>query len=201
MKNSSGKKIIDVAENNLHLVGYSKQFKGTMTAEELLPHLHTLPNKPNWIPYRTTYYDDNWGFCCSYNLTKSDDFVGPFEVCVDTEHDDQGNLLYGEAVKVGEYSDEILISTYLCHPSMANDNLSGLITSILLFNEISKKNTRFTYRLVIVPETIGALAFLKANNGSKNVVGVQWYQPRRAPVKYVLKKHMIKIIGLISPCI
>ena len=161
VKNSKGEKVIDFKKNNIHLVGYSEPYSGILSKKEILRHIHTIPNKPNWIPYRTSYYKKYWGFCCKHSVLTSDKFVGPFEVLVDTELDPNGKLNYGEAFKKGEKNEEIVISTYCCHPSLANDNLSGLITAALLFNFLKKNTKRFSYRLAIVPETIGSLCFLK----------------------------------------
>ena len=171
VKNKHGKKIIDFQKNNLHLMGYSTAFSGKLNKKELLQHVYTLPRKPDWIPYRTTYYSKQWGFCCNHSLLNSPDFVGPFEVLVDTRHIQSGQLIFGEAYKKGLRDEEILISTYMCHPSLANDNLSGLVGAALLFRDLAKRKTNFSYRLVIVPETIGALAFLKSHKNHKKILG------------------------------
>ena len=170
VRNAKGKKIIDIKSNNLHLVSYSDPFKGNLTKKELIKNLYTLPKKPDWIPYRTNYYNKGWGFCCKHNLLKSKDFIGPFEVYIDSNLNNKGSLVYAEAFKKGQLKDEILITAYCCHPSLANDNLSGLVTAILLFDYINKVKTRYSYRLVIAPETIGALCFLK---NYKNVKAIQ----------------------------
>ena len=171
VKNANGKKIIDFSENNLHVASYSTPFKGVVTEETLLEHLHVLDKHPSWIPYRTTYYSKTWGLCASKDILSSDDFCEPFEVCIDSEFNEKGSLVYGEALKKGETDEEILISTYLCHPSLANDNLSGLVTACFLFNYLSNIETRYSYRLVIVPETIGAICFLSSANTDKIVGG------------------------------
>lgn len=170
VKNKFGDKIIDFTQNNLHVVSYSDSFKGKISKKELLNHLHTLPNKPNTIPYRTSYYNKSWGFCCAHNLISSEDFVGPFEVCIDSCFKEDGVLNWFEYKKSGKSEDEILISTYLCHPSLANDNLSGLVMASFLMRELNKIDTFFSYRLVIVPETIGALCFL-SESVTKKIVG------------------------------
>lgn len=171
VENYNGKRIIDFADNNLHLVSYSSPFLGQVSEEELKSHLHSLPLQPEWIPYRTSYYKNDWGFCCRHSLLSSPDFVGPFKVVVDTELNEGGRLIYGEAYKKGDSDKEILISTYCCHPSLANDNLSGLITATLLFRYLSDFDTRYSYRLVIVPETIGAICFLSQANLQKIIAG------------------------------
>ena len=170
--NKFGKKIIDFKKNNLHVVSYSAPFEGKLTKQELLNHLHTLPDKPETIPYRTSYYNKSWGFCCTHNLISSDDFVGPFEVLIDSHFKDDGVLNWLEYRKKGSSDDEILISTYLCHPSLANDNLSGLVMASFLMRELDKIETFFSYRLVIVPETIGALCFLSRTETKKIIGGM-----------------------------
>jgi len=168
--NNLGEKIVSFSENNLHLMSYSSPFSGTLTKDEFLEHVYTLPDHPDWIPYRTTYYSRKWGFCLPTSLLESDKFTGPFSVLIDTQLDPNGQFNYATAYKQGVSKDEILISTYCCHPSLANDNLSGLLTASLLFNALSTKDTRFSYSLAIVPETIGALAYLKEQN-TENVKG------------------------------
>ena len=170
--NAYGEKIIDFSENNLHVVGYSAGVNKVVDEDELRQHLHTLPNHPSWIPYRTTYYHRDWGFCCSEKLVQSDKFVGPFKVYIDAHHNTDGLMNWLEYVKPGETSEEILVSTYCCHPSLANDNLSGLILALFLFEHLSMLNTRFTYRLVVVPETIGAITFLSQADTKKIKAGM-----------------------------
>ncbi len=172
VKNKYGKKIIDFKKNNLHLMSYSIPYKGKISKKNLLNHIHTLPNHINWIPYRTSYYKRTWGFCVQHKLLNSNDFVGPFEVFIDTNINNKGNLMWAEYLKKGRSRKEIIISTYCCHPALANDNLSGLITAPLLFNYIQKLNTKFSYRLLIAPETIGAINFLSQNIGNKILGGM-----------------------------
>jgi len=188
IKNARGKKIIDFKKNNLHLVSYSIPYQGILSKEELMPHLHTLPSKPNLIPYRTSYYKKDWGFCCSNKLLKSNDFKGPFKVFIDSSINKKGNLVYGEAYKKGKKKDEILLSTYCCHPSLANDNLSGLITAILLFEYIKNFSTQFSYRLVIAPETIGALCFLKKNKNINKILAGTIFSCTAGPDKLSIKE-------------
>jgi len=158
--NGRGEKIIDFHENNLHVVSYSTSVDEVMTQTELLAHLHTLPEQPDKIPYRTTYYKRDWGFCCKQELIDSEKFIGPFKVFIDSKHLSDGNMEWLECVKNGTSDEEILISTYCCHPSLANDNLSGCILSVLLFEYLRMQDTKYTYRLLVCPETIGAIAFL-----------------------------------------
>ena len=162
--NANGEKIIDFRDNNLHVVSYSSAVDKVVERDELLRHIHTLPVYPDRIPYRTSYYNKNWGFCCTQELVDSDRFVGPFRVVIDSRHDAKGKLHWLECVKPGATNAEILISTYCCHPSLANDNLSGIILALFLFEYLSTLDTKYTYRLVIVPETIGAITFLSQAN-------------------------------------
>jgi aminopeptidase-like protein len=159
---SSGHRVIDFKINNIHLVSYSIPFEGVLTYEELAPHLHTLPDLPNAIPYRTTYYHKDWGFCLTHDQLQKMDRTGSFHVVVDTTLA-PGSLTYGEATLPGTSGQEYLITTYVCHPSLANDNLSGVILWTLLLREIRQVPHRHSYRFVIAPETIGALAYISRN--------------------------------------
>lgn len=156
----TGEKIADFKTNNLHIVNYSEPINSTMGWDELRPHLHTLPNMPNAVPYITSYYKRTWGFCISQeqydNLPKSGDYT----VVIESEIKD-GSLTYGEAILKGETDEEILISSYLCHPSMANNELSGPLAQAFLYRQLkSLPNRKYTYRFVLAPETIGIIAFL-----------------------------------------
>lgn len=170
--NGQGEKIIDINDSNLHVMSYSTSVDKVVGYEELMNHLHTLPQYPDRIPYRTTYYKRNWGFCCEHNKVLSSSFVEPFTVYIDSSHRKDGVLNWLECVKTGESDKEILISTYCCHPSMANDNLSGVILAALLFEFLNGIDTKFTYRLVVLPETIGALSFLSQADVSKIIGGM-----------------------------
>lgn len=154
-----GNKVVDIRDHNLHLLNYSAPFEGTLSRQELEPHLYTNPDHPEAIPYVTSYYERNWGFCLAHNeKTQLPD--GTYEVCIDTEFKD-GVLNYGEAVMEGASDREILISTNVCHPSMANNELSGPLVSAFLYRALEERaDLSYTYRFVYVPETIGALAFL-----------------------------------------
>ena len=163
IKDSSGNKIIDFKISNLHVVSYSTPIKKKMKLAELKENLHYLENLPDAIPYRTSYYDENWGFCVSYNqykkLFKEDE---EYEVYIDSELSN-GSMSIGELIINGKSSKEILISCYICHPSMANDSLSGVLLTAFLTKELMKLDLNYTYRIVFVPETIGAIAYC-ANN-------------------------------------
>lgn len=160
--NSRGQRLVDFRQNNLHLVGYSIPFEGTLTFEELRPHLHTLPDLPQAIPYRTSYYNRTWGFCLSQQQFDTLDREERYFVKVDTSLA-PGSLTYGEKVLQGASSQQFLISTYCCHPSLANDNLSGIVLWALLLHELSQRALRHTYWFLIAPETIGALLWLSRN--------------------------------------
>ena len=159
-----GKKIVDFEECNLHVVGYSIPVNDRLTFAELEPRLHTLPDLPNAVPYRTSYYKKDWGFCVTqkqYQELKTS--PGPLEVVIDSQFDVAGSLTTGELVIPGNREDEILVSTYICHPSMANDNLSGVITTTLLAKEVCESGTPVhTWRFLFVPETIGPIAYLSS---------------------------------------
>jgi len=163
VKNSRGKTILDFNNSNIELLNFSSSFKGSVSKEELLSHLYSLPDHPDWIPYRTSYYRDDWGFCCKHSLISSSDFTEPFEVNIKTTKKiKNGNLYWYEAEHKGASKETILISTYICHPSLANDNLSGFISALALFSYVKSLDTRLTYKLIIVPETIGSLVYLKS---------------------------------------
>ena len=171
IKNSNGEKIVDYSENNLHVVNYSIPIKKELTFQELELHLHTLKNQPTAIPYRTSYYDNNWGFCLEYEKYKNFNKNEKYEVCIDSVLQD-GHLTYAECIIEGQSKKEFMFSTYFCHPSMANDNLSGLIIQILLASELIKSKPYYSYRFVFVPETIGAIAYCAKNpDHIKNLEG------------------------------
>lgn len=155
---SKGKKHCDFKQNNVHVVNYSAPFSGIVTLEELKKHLHSLPDQPDAVPYITSYYQERWGFCISHDELMSLP-EGPCEVMIDSELKD-GILEVGEAVLPGG-EEEILFSTYLCHPSLANNELSGPLVTAFLYEKIAAlKTRRYTYRFVICPETIGSICYL-----------------------------------------
>lgn len=158
----SGRKIADFMKSNLHVVSYSVAVRKTMSLDELRPHLHTLPDQPDRIPYRTSYYHDDWGFCLTHRDCESLP-PGQYEVVIDSTLAD-GVLRFGEIVLPGETPDEVLLSTYLCHPSLCNDNLSGVVLLAELAERlVSVKQRRYGYRILFAPETIGAIAWLSLN--------------------------------------
>ena len=162
------KKIIDFKNNNLHLVGYSIPVKKHVSKQELFKNLYFLKKQPTAIPYITSYYKKRWGFCVSYNqyknLDKEYSSNDKFKVVVNSSLKKNGGLNYGELILKGSSKKEILISTYICHPSMANNELSGPVVSIALVNWLlTLKKRRYTYRIVFIPETIGSILYLSKN--------------------------------------
>jgi aminopeptidase-like protein len=161
IKRLSGERVVDFRSSNLHVVGYSTPVCSLMTLADLRSRLHTLPAQPDRIPYRTSYYAETWGFCLSHDQFESlcDD---DYEVCIDSTLQD-GSLTYGEYLIEGESSDEVLISCHVCHPSLCNDNLSGIVVATALAQELSRRSTRYSYRFVFVPGTIGSITWLARN--------------------------------------
>lgn len=163
IKDSSGNKIIDFKDNNLHLLGYSDSYAGKMNLSELKDHLFTLPEQPDVIPYLTSYYKKRWGFCLSYDQFK-DLKDETYEILIDSDFNSEGSMTIGESIIKGETENEILLSTYICHPSMANNELSGPLTAAFINRELKKKKQlRYTYRTVYLPETIGSIYYLSVN--------------------------------------
>jgi aminopeptidase-like protein len=159
--NSRGDRVVDFKQSNLHLMSYSVPFRGRMPLGKLREHLLTLPDRPDWIPYRTSYYSENWAFCLSQRqLDSLPD--GEYEVCIDSELSD-GSLAYGELFVKGSSAEEILISCHICHPSLANDNLSGIALAVSLAKYIQRAERRYSYRLLFIPGTIGAITWLALN--------------------------------------
>lgn len=161
VKDARGERVIDFRSCNLHVVNYSVPFRGRMSLDELRPHLFTLPERPDWIPYRTSYYQKNWGFCLSQNQLDAL-AQGEYEVCIDSSLK-PGCLTYGELYIPGDSSEEVLVSTHICHPSLANDNLSGVAIAAHLARHLQSASLRFSYRFLFVPATIGSIAWLASN--------------------------------------
>lgn len=156
-----GKRIVDFVQCNLHVVQYSHAIDRIVSRDELLQHVHTLPERPAWIPYRTAYYSEGWGFCLSerqaWTLTEP-----AYRVVIDAILV-PGHLTYGELELRGESDDEVLFSCHCCHPSLANDNLSGMAVATMLARRLMDRPRRLTYRFLFIPGTIGSLAWLAAN--------------------------------------
>ena len=158
----SGKKICDFSKNNLHLLGYSIGFNGSLSLNELKKHLYTLPNQPNAIPYVTSYYVERWGFCLTQNeLEALED--GIYKVVIDASLFN-GELNYGELLIKGKSDKEIFLSTYVCHPSMANNELSGPTVLTFLTKWLQEADKlEYSYRIIFIPETIGSITYLSRN--------------------------------------
>jgi len=161
IKDLRGNRVVDFQKSTLHVLNYSTPVRATMSLSELRPHLFTLSDHPDWIPYRTSYYKPEWGFCLSHNqlLALTDD---NYEVCIDSTLE-EGHLTYGEYYLPGRSQYEILVSVHACHPSLANDNLSGLAVATFLAQMLSGKNLRYSYRFLFIPGTIGAITWLARN--------------------------------------
>ena len=161
IKDAEGNKVVDFKKCNLHVLNYSTPVHASLPLSELKAHLATLPDHPDWIPYRTSYYKESWGFCLSHNqmLALRD---GDYEVCIDSTLED-GNLTYGECYLPGRSAEEVLISSHACHPSLANDNLSGIVVAAALAKLLIGRELRYSYRFVFAPGTIGAITWLAKN--------------------------------------
>jgi aminopeptidase-like protein len=161
IKDSKGVKVIDFKKSNLHVLNYSLPIKKKVSLRELKEHLFTLPQYPDWIPYKTSYYNENWGFCLSHNqfLELKDE---EYEVFIDSSLE-KGHLTYGEYYIEGEKTDEVLISCHMCHPSLCNDNLSGIVVTAFLAKYLGKISSRYSYRFLYIPATIGAITWLALN--------------------------------------
>ncbi len=170
--NSENRKIIDFEKNNLHLVGYSKKINSKYHFKDLKKKLHYIKKYPNLIPYVTSYYKKDWGFCISYNDFKKLDKKSSYVVNIDSTFNKKGKLNYGEIYFPGESKKEIFFSTYICHPSMANNELSGPCLAIYLAKLIAKKKNKYSYRFVFLPETIGSIYYLSKNlnNMKKHII-------------------------------
>jgi len=161
IRDPEGKKIIDFAQSNLHVVGYSIPVRRAMSLAELKKHLFTLPERPDWIPYRTSYFKEDWGFCMSHSqLMRLED--GSYEVCIDSSLEN-GRMTYGELLLKGDSPDEVLISTHICHPSLCNDNLSGIALAAQLTDLLRRLPLRYSYRFLFIPATLGSITWLSLN--------------------------------------
>lgn len=161
IKGPDGKRVVDFQKSNLHVLNYSTPIRAKIPLAELKPHLFTIPGHPDWIPYRTSYYKEDWGFCLSHNqmLALGD---GEYEVCIDSTLK-AGHLTYGECFIPGRSTEETLISCHACHPSLANDNLSGITVATHLAQLLRGRDLRYSYRFLFIPGTIGAITWLARN--------------------------------------
>ncbi len=157
----NGKKIVDFKKSNLHIVNYSTPVNQKISLSELKKYIHTIPEKPDLIPYVTSYYSENWGFCMSHNqfLNLKE---GEYHVIINSKLE-SGNLTYGEYLIPGKSTDEILLSCYICHPSMCNDNLSGVVLLTMLVKYLQNYKNNYSIRFLFIPETIGAITWLHIN--------------------------------------
>lgn len=161
IKNAKDERVVDFNNSNLHVVNYSAPTQKKVSLEELKEHSFTLPEHPEWVPYRTSYYKENWGFCLSHKqfLELQDK---EYEVCIDASIKD-GHLTYGEYYLPGQSRDEVLLSCHVCHPSLCNDNLSGIALMALLAKSLRALSRRYSYRFLFIPGTIGSIVWLCLN--------------------------------------
>jgi aminopeptidase-like protein len=168
VKNARGEKVIDFQKSNLHVLNYSCPVNTIIPFTTLKDHLFTLPDHPDWIPYKTSYYQENWGFCLTHNtLLSLED--GNYQAVVDSTLE-EGSLTYGELYLKGEVIDEVLISCHCCHPSLANDNLSGIGLVTMLAQYLQSIPRRLSYRFVFIPGTIGAITWLALNESNTSLI-------------------------------
>ena len=164
IEDSNGKRIVDIRNSNLHVVSYSIPVKETMRWDKLKKHVFTLPEHPDWIPYRTNYSQENWGFCLTHKqfMELEERTDEAYHVCIDSSLFD-GSLSYGELSLPGKNDEEVVISSHICHPSLANDNLSGVVVATYLAQHLSKLELQYSYRFIFVPATYGAISWLSVN--------------------------------------
>ena len=161
VKDGAGRRVIDFRTSNLHVVNYNVPVRATLTRPELEEHLFSLPEHPDWIPYRTSYYEESWGFCLSHNqrLQLKDE---TYEILIDSSLEN-GHLTFGEAFLEGATDEEVLITCHACHPSLCNDNLSGVAVAAYLARALQGTRRRFSYRFLFIPGTIGSITWLALN--------------------------------------
>jgi aminopeptidase-like protein len=164
VKGPDGRKVIDFRNSNLHVLNYSVPVRKHVSLAELREHLFTLPDHPDWIPYKTSYYQERWGFCLTHNQLRGMR-EGSYEVVIDASLE-AGHLTYGEYYIPGTSQDEVLISCHICHPSLCNDNLSGIALSAFLAKHLRGRPLRYSYRFIFIPGTIGAITWLALNEGT-----------------------------------
>jgi aminopeptidase-like protein len=162
IKNSKGERLVDFQKLNLHVVSYSVPVQARLRLSELRTHLFSLPGQPDRVPYRTSYYSETWGFCLSEQQLARFNENDEYDVFIDSSLT-PGHLTYGEYLLPGASSEEVLISTHICHPSLADDNLSGIAVAVALAREIARISRRYSYRFIFVPGSIGAITWLARN--------------------------------------
>lgn len=163
-----GARVVDFANHNLHILGYSCAVDTTVSLETLKQHCFTLPDHPDRIPYRTSYYKEQWGFCLAHAVFEALP-EGDYRVVIDADLK-EGSLSYGECVLPGTSDEEVLISAHVCHPSLANDNLSGIAVAVALAKHLQKIDHRYTYRFIFAPGTVGAITWLAQNRSTADAV-------------------------------
>jgi aminopeptidase-like protein len=161
VKDPGGEEVLDFQRSNLQVLNYSIPIHKTVSLEELREHLYSVPEHPDWIPYRTSYYKENWGFCLTHKQLEGL-ATGEYEVLIDASLED-GYLTYGEYCLKGESDREVLISAHICHPSLANDNLSGIALAVFLAKSLKELSLRYSYRFLLIPGTIGSITWLSSN--------------------------------------
>jgi aminopeptidase-like protein len=162
IKNSAGERLVDFRRLNLHVVSYSVPIHQRMRLPKLRDHLYTVPDQPDRVPYRTSYYRESWGFCLSENQLRQFNDAEEYDVCIDSSLQD-GSLTYGEYLLKGVEAEEVLISCHICHPSLANDNLSGISLAVELAKGMAEALRRYSYRFLFIPGTIGSITWLARN--------------------------------------
>jgi len=207
IKDASGRRVVDFQNSNLHVVSYSTPVHARMSLAELKPHLHSRPDQPDVIPYRTSYYSESWGFCLSHRALEALP-EGEYEVCIDSSLS-PGHLTYGECVLPGASTDEILISIHSCHPSLANDNLSGMAVGAYLARQIADHPRRHTFRILFIPGTIGSITWLAQHESETRRIrhglvlsclgdrGISTYKRSRRGTAMVDRSaaHVLKVAG------
>ncbi|MCC6472015.1 MAG: DUF4910 domain-containing protein [Alphaproteobacteria bacterium] len=163
-----GTRVVDFADSNLHILQYSHPMDRVVSIDELGQHLHSLPDKPDWIPHRTAYFADTWGFCLSHRQRQALTDAS-YRVVIDSTLAD-GHLTYGECVIPGTSEESVLISCHVCHPSLANDNVAGMVVATMLARHVQARRPRYTYRFVFVPSTIGSITWLARNEDKASLV-------------------------------
>ena len=199
IKGPDGNRVVDLRDHTLHLMSYSTPVRARMSLEALRPHLFSLPDHPDWIPYRTSYYRDAWGFCLTDRQLKSLP-PGEYEVCIDSTLV-PGHLTYAECVIPGELDQEFLVFTHICHPSLCNDNLTGIALATQLAAALRRGKSRLTYRFVFAPGTIGSITWLARNEASTHRVRhglVLGLLGDRGPLTYKRSRRLTASIDAIA---